>query len=196
MATQASCTWATVEANRWTWTGWKSGWTAPAAVVRIRMATFEKLHATGPGIVISTKIRVSAGCFHREHSPRAYALIDEYFSSIKESHSVAAFEEHESGPEVLVYLALSTAGATLAKSVLDLVTAIIKARADGIKKGDEPSAPVELVVRRVWRDGECQEKRLPRFGPADRVDRSEIEDRLLAAVREFMSSEGGDATKQ
>ncbi len=163
---------------------------------RIRMATFEKQHATGPGIAISLKIRVNSGCFHREHSPRAYALIDEYLALIKESDSVATFEGHESGPELLVYLALSTAGVTLAKSVLDLVTAIIKARADGIRKGDQPSAPVELVVRRIWRDGECQEERLLRFGPADRVDRGEVEEKLLAALTKFVSNKGGDATKQ
>jgi hypothetical protein len=116
---------------------------------------FEKQHASGPGLAISIKIRVNSGCFHREHSPQAYELIDEYFASIKGSDSVSTFEEHESGPELLVYLALGTAGVSLAKSVIDLVTAIIKPRADGVKKGDQPSAPVELVVRRVWRDGEC-----------------------------------------
>ena len=123
-------------------------------------------------------------------------MIDEYFASITESDSVSTFEEHESGPELLVYLALGTAGATLAKSVIDLVTVIIKARADGIKKGDQPSAPVELIARRVWRDGECQEERLLRFGPADRVDGGEIEKKLLAAVAEFISDGTGDATKR
>ena len=93
------------------------------------------------------------------------------------------------------YLALGTASVTLAKSVIDLVTAIIKARADGVKKGDHPSAPVELVVRRVWRDGKCQEERLLRFAPTDRVDGGEIEKKLLAAVAEFMSNDGGNATK-
>jgi hypothetical protein len=37
------------------------------------------------------------------------------------------FLEHESGPEILAYLAAATAGLTLAKSVFDLITAIINA---------------------------------------------------------------------
>ncbi len=47
---------------------------------------------------------------------------------------------------------MTTAGLTLAKSIVDLVTAIIKARSDGVKKGDAPSAPLELIVRGYSKD--------------------------------------------
>ncbi len=79
---------------------------------------------------LSIKIRVTSGCFHREHSPHAYGLMDAHLAT---SAAEIEFEEHESGPELLVYLALATAGLTLAKSVIDLITAIIKARSDGEK---------------------------------------------------------------
>ena len=57
-----------------------------------------------------------------------------------------------------MYLSVTTAGLALAKSVIDLVTAIIKARTNGIKKGDKPKEPLELIVRRVQKEGEYHEK--------------------------------------
>lgn len=112
---------------------------------RERMRRFEGRHPQRPGdVAISIKVRVSSGCFHREHSPHAYGIIDSKLTKLS-PEAVFAFEEHESGPELLVYLAVATAGITLVKSVVDLVTAIIKARSEGIKKGDKPSDPVELM---------------------------------------------------
>lgn len=66
-----------------------------------------------------------SGWFHREHFPRAYDIIDASFVGLSPD---VEYVEHESGPELLVYLAVATAGITLAKSVIDLVTAILKAR--------------------------------------------------------------------
>jgi len=119
---------------------------------------------------VSIKVRVISGCFHREHSPRAYFLIDQVLSSLPPSEPGFAFEEHESGPELLVYLALATAGVTLAKSVIDLVTAIIKARSEGVKKGDRPSDPVELIVRRTGEGSEFREEVVVRLGHSDAID--------------------------
>lgn len=106
-------------------------------------------------VALSIKLRVVSGCFHREHSPRAYALIDSHLGSLPPD---VEFVEHESGPELLVYMAVATAGLTLAKSVIDLITAIIKARSDGAKKGDRPAEPLELIVRHVHDGREhCEE---------------------------------------
>ena len=52
----------------------------------------------------------------------------------------------ETGPELLVYLAVATADITLAKSVIDLITAILKVRSDGVKKGDRPDAPLKVDI--------------------------------------------------
>jgi len=126
---------------------------------RRRMNRFEgSLPTPGNGIPISIKIRVSGGCFHREHSPNAYRMIDEYLRSHPSDDF--SFEEHESGPELLVYLSLVTAGASLTANVINLVTAIIKARTDGIKRGDRPSEPLELVVRGFDEDGKLKEERI------------------------------------
>lgn len=40
-----------------------------------RMRSFAAAHP-GDGIGLSLKVRVTSGCFHREHSPEAYTLID------------------------------------------------------------------------------------------------------------------------
>jgi hypothetical protein len=42
---------------------------------RNRMRGFEARRAPQPGeAAVSIKVRVALGCFHREHSPRAYEL--------------------------------------------------------------------------------------------------------------------------
>jgi len=97
----------------------------------------------------------------------------------------AHFEEHESGPELLVWLALGTAGVTLAKSVIDLVTAIVKARSEGIKKGDSKSAPVELIVRKVITDDKVIEEKVLRFDYKDEVNIEQIEKALIKAVEKI-----------
>ena len=129
------------------------------------MRSFDERRSGGTGgLPVSIKLRVRSGCFHREHSPRAYKLID---SRLAGSSPELEFIEHESGPELLVYLAVATAGITLAKSVTDLITAIIKARSDGIKKGDHPADPLELLVRRADDGHEFREGIVLRIGPSE-----------------------------
>ncbi|MGB2678516.1 MAG: hypothetical protein WAN12_15645 [Candidatus Acidiferrum sp.] len=162
-------------------------------VFRDRMHRFEVRPSARPGdIAVSIKIRVVSGCFHREHSPRAYDAIDSQL--VKLSHRPElGFEEHESGPELLVYLAVATAGITLAKSVIDLVTAIIKARADGVEKGDKPADPLELIVRRVDKGDEFHEKIVLRIGHKDLVDAKMIKKQLDQAFRKLLKK--NDATE-
>ena len=116
----------------------------------------------GDGQAVSVKVRVASGCFHREHSPNAYQSIDEYLRLHAPDDAPCSFEEHESGPEILVYLALTTAGVSLTAGIINLVTAIIKARSDGIKKGDRPDAPLEIIVRGHHQDGEYFEETILR----------------------------------
>ena len=42
-------------------------------------------------------------------------------------------EEHESGPEIVAFLVIATAGIQLTKSIIDLLITIVKARSDGRK---------------------------------------------------------------
>jgi hypothetical protein len=130
-------------------------------------------------IPVSLKVRVESGCFHREHSPEAYRLIDQYLAGLGKPEVPFKFEEHESGPEILVYLAVTTAGLSLAKSVVELLTAIVKARSEGIKKGDRPSHPVEVIVRGHWEDGNYFEERIVRLPPDEAATTKLLEDAFI-----------------
>lgn len=150
---------------------------------RHRIEAFETpFSAKGKGKAISIKIRVTSGCFHREHSPNAYRIIDAQLESYPSHEREFSFIEHESGPELLVYVALGTAGITLGKSVIDLITAIIKARSEGAKKGDRRDYPIELIVRGFRDDGKIDEEVVLRFNSHDPVDREIIEKALKKKV--------------
>lgn len=151
---------------------------------RNRMRRFNTRHPPRAGdIALSIKLRVVSGCFHREHSPCAYQLID---SQLARSVPDLQFVEHESGPELLVYMAVATAGLSLAKSVIDLVTAIVKARSEGVKKGDRPADPLELIVRRVDDGREFREEMVLRIGQNDPVDPKIIEKQVNEALRKLL----------
>lgn len=160
---------------------------------RGRMHRFERQGAPRLGeVAVSIKIRVVSGCFHREHSPRAYELVDSQLAKIRPD-SALAIEEHESGPELLVYLAVATAGITLAKTVIDLITAIIKARSEGVKKGDTPADPIQLIVRRVGDDREFREEIVLRIGKQDRVDAKAIAKQLDESLRRLVDKRESDS---
>jgi hypothetical protein len=153
---------------------------------RERMHRFEERPPAHPGdVAVSIKVRVVSGCFHREHSPHAYAVIDSYLAK-SSPDSEMRFQEHESGPELLVYLAATTAGITLAKSVIDLVTAIIKARAEGTQRGDKLDEPVELLVRRFDKGNEFREEVVLRIGHKEPADAKIIKRQLDAALRKLI----------
>jgi hypothetical protein len=159
-------------------------------IFRDRMHRFALHRSPRPGeAAVSIKIRVRSGCFHREHSSHAYELIDRSLREVAGPAPEFQFEEHESGPEILVYVAVATAGLTLAKSVVELITAIIKARSEGIKKGDKPSEPVELIVRRVYKKDEFREETVLRIGPSETIDETKIDKRLKAALRKLLKDD-------
>jgi len=142
------------------------------------MRAFETVHPRN-GVSVSLKVRVTSGCFHREHSPRAYALIDAQLAATPRDESPFEFIEHENGPEIL---ALVTAGLSLATSVVNLVVAIIAARRQGVSEGDQPSEPIELIVRRIESGDTLQQEMVLRIDHRDAVDRARIEPLLDAAI--------------
>ncbi len=154
-----------------------------------RMRGFRTLRPSTDEQAVSIKIRVSSGCFHREHSPHAYRLIDSQLASLPPDVHVE-FVEHESGPEILAYLAAATAGLTLAKSVIDLITAILKARSEGVKKGDRADAPLELIVRSVDDGHEYREEIIFRIGHNQPVDPQAIEKQIEEALRKQSGHKG------
>jgi hypothetical protein len=155
---------------------------------RNRMHDFEVGHRVPLGAIpLSIKVRVSSGCYHREHSPHAYSLIDRHLKLI--THDEFTFEEHESGPELLVFVAAMTAGISLAKSIIDLIVTIIKARSEGIKKGDHPTSPLELIVRRTYKDKELREETVLRIGYDEGINREIIEERLKQSISSLLLKE-------
>jgi hypothetical protein len=105
---------------------------------------------SGPGHAVSIKLAVYSGCFHREHSPRAYELIDRHLVENPLPRPDVVFEEHETGPEILAWIA---GGVAVGAAVINLVTAIINAKAAGLKKGDDRDSPTELIVRTSNKEG-------------------------------------------
>ncbi len=142
------------------------------------------------GLGISVKLPAAGGCFHRDHSPRAYELIERRLDSIWHPEFPCEYVEHETGPEFLVWVGAGTAVALLVKSIVDLVVAILKARSEGIKKGDCPREPVELIVRRSV-DRDCVKDELTlRFGHEDKIDQAEIERCVAEVVRRLRKPDG------
>lgn len=167
-------------------TDWKTTFAA-------QMRGFQERRPPQPGeIAVSIKLRVLSGCFHREHSPHAYAIIDKQLSTVLDAESGAAFEEHETGPELFVYIALGTAGITLAKSVIDLITTVIKARSESTARGDAPSSPVELVVRRVSERGQFREEVVVKFSLGEPVSTDRIASCLSEALERIVVKDSSD----
>jgi len=154
---------------------------------RDRMDRFERSRRLRRGeAAVSIKIRVQSGCFHREHSPRAYELIDEALRHLDRNSEICAFEEHESGPEIL---ALVTAGVSLAAALVGLTAAIINARSAGIRKGDRPSEPLELIVRRIYRAGEYREETVFRVPHQEALDEAKMKRQVEAALRKLLADD-------
>ena len=114
-------------------------------------------------------------------------------SHLASSTAEIEFQEHERGPELLVYMALATAGLTLAKSVIDHITAMIKARSDGVKKGDRPNDPLELIIRRIDDHSQFREETVLRIGHNDPADPKEIEKQVAEALGRLLKTP--DVTK-
>ncbi len=148
-----------------------------------RMRRFAGRQGPRPGeITISIKVRVVGGCFHREHSPRAYEVIDQYLTEQPNVCSEIGFVEHESGPELLIWVAAGTAVITLAKGVIDLITAILRSRTGGVRKGDTPREPLEIIVRRTEGGGKFLEEFVMRIGHDGPIDSNAIERKIEKAL--------------
>jgi hypothetical protein len=129
-------------------------------------------------MAVSVKIKATTGCFHREHSPHAYWILGDFLANFDKPNLQFEIEEHESGPEILVFLVATTAGLTFAKSVIDLITAVINARSEGIKRGDKRSGPVELIIRGYSKNGEYFEEKILRIPHDEPINSKLIRDVL------------------
>ena len=147
---------------------------------RDRVGRFEAMLPPREGEVpVSVKVRIDTGCYSRQCCPHAFSIIDRKVEELRKQGERFVLEEHETGPEIIVYLAVATAGLTLAKSIVDLLTTLIKARSEGQKHGDRHHDPVTLVVRRLENGDTLAEEPLLTFAPNDKVTKKIVEQALL-----------------
>jgi hypothetical protein len=137
--------------------------------------------------MLSIKVRVVSGCFHREHSPHAYEIIDEKIRSMRHAGAeLCHMDEHESGPELLVaLLPMAKDIVELADSLIDLVTTILRARFEGIRRGDHPSEAIELIVRTS--DRSSSEEVLLRFTSSESITPAKIKAVLEDGAAKILS---------
>ena len=156
---------------------------------RKRIERYESINPKKAHMVtVSIKIRVQGGCFHREHSPYAYEIIDEYMDLHPSKEYL--FEEHESGPEILTSLTIISQVVNFAAGVINLITAIIKARTEGIIRGDTRNAPIELIVRTIDEKGNVEEEKVLQIKTGQGISEELIQKVLTTSINKmFMKKE-------
>lgn len=88
-------------------------------------------------------------------------------------------EQHESGPEILISLALLTAKITLAKSVIDLIITIIK----GLSGEHRKQPPRLKIVKRQLVKGEIEEEDLIEIDiPISKNIEKQLEEKIKQAI--------------
>lgn len=85
--------------------------------------------------------------------------MDEGDVLIDKNNEKFVLECHESGPEIIVYLGVTTASLLLIKSVIDLITTLLKAL-----QNERRSHPGTLeIIRRRQIDGKIDEEEIMRI---------------------------------
>ncbi len=149
----------------------------------------------GNHIPLCIKVATRGSCYHRQHSPEAYKLIDQYLSK----HSQGAkytFEEHESGPEILIVLDLAAKGLGFAKSIIDLLVVLIKSGHEGMRRGDMVQSSLEIIVRGFDEKGTVKEEKILRFNSDVEIDKKVIEEALGKGVKAFLSPQKKISSKK
>jgi len=88
-------------------------------------------------------------------------------------------EQHESGPEIIVFLALVTASLTLAKSVVDLISVIIKGLSTEHKKRQ---SRIKISKRQLIK-GKAQEENLIELDiPISKDVQKQLEEKIKQSI--------------
>jgi hypothetical protein len=143
---------------------------------------------------ISIKIRpVERGCCCFHCWPTTWDLINEYISPcgplldegdvlINKNNEKFVLECHESGPEIIVYLGVTTASLLLIKSVIDLITTLLKALQT--EKGKRPFT-LEVTKRRQIAEKIAEEEIMRIALPLDEDTIKELNDNIKDAFEWF-----------
>ena len=150
----------------------------------------DRIHAES----ITIKIRTEHGCFCRNHSRETNRLIDEIFQ--RNNSYEFDYHEHESGPEIIAWLALGTAGLTVTKSLIDLITAIINACKEGRKKGDNQGGKLMLIVRDTYRTENSTEEIVLEIYENDLIDSAKVKKAIESGVNNKFNKKHSGESKQ
>jgi hypothetical protein len=134
---------------------------------------------------ISIKIKAETGCFHKSCCPYALHMITKKIYETERNEEYQ-YIEHESGPEIIAYISLTASGLLLAKSVIELITTIIKARFEGQKNGDNHKGdPITLIIRKTKKKNEVVEERIMTFYQDSKVSDELIEKMITDGYRKL-----------
>jgi hypothetical protein len=114
---------------------------------------------------------------------RPYGPIkDEGDALIGQNDSRFVLECHESGPEIIAYLALGTASLTLLKSIVDLVIVIVNGLSGETKK---PPASIKISRKQIIK-GEISQEDLIEFDiPVSKNTMKQIKDRFKRVLNDM-----------
>lgn len=152
-----------------------------------KIEDFEKFYGDGNGFTVSIKLRVDSGCFHREHSPISYEFIDKEMESLDSVKEKAVLIEHESGPEILVYLSLISGSLVITASIINLISAIINAR-----KKDKHDSKINLIVRKFNKNGEVKEEKILIIEKSSDFEKKILKELLEKGVKNLLEKKKND----
>lgn len=142
---------------------------------------------------ISIKIRAEEGCFHKSCCPYALKMIYQKMNEMDQEEF--EYIEHESGPEIIAYISLTASGLLLVKSIIELITTIIKARFDGQKHGDgHKGSPVTLIIRKTKKGKVVIEEKIMTFSESDEVSNDIINTLISDGYKRLKLKENGNIT--
>ena len=140
---------------------------------------------------VSIKVRAEGGCYHKSCCPYALNLIYHKMNEINPDKF--EYIEHESGPEIITYISLSVLGITLAKSIIELVTTIIKERFEGQNHGDgHKGNPVTLIIRKTIKGKEVIEEQIMTFNESDKVSEEVVKNLLTDGYKNLKLKENSN----
>jgi hypothetical protein len=81
-----------------------------------------------------------------------------------------------------------SAGINITSSVINFITAIIKARTEGIKRGDHKEAPLELIIRGYDKKGNLKQEEILTIKSSQEIDDELIERVISVSIEKLFFS--------
>ncbi len=135
---------------------------------------------------LSIKLYPPHGCCCSHCWPETWRAVNSFISPyghvchegdavIGDGDDKFVLESHESGPEIIVYLALATASTALAKSIIDLITTFVKSLSKEYRK----QPPRIKISKRQLIKGNVEEETIIEIDiPVSKESQKQIEERI------------------